>query len=321
MRAQPLIVALVLSLTGCGAIPGLPYRPADPPTPSRAASPAASPSQSQSQSPSQSPDATPSASATPAPSATAQALTVPQARTAMRTWVAQYNAAIKKRKWWRSNARLDALFVEGALHEGVLERNREGFGWKPAHKPINPTGTPAVYVPRPERQPPAGDWFIAKATYRDTKGHSRPHVLAFLRSPGQSFRLAVATPVHWGQRMPEPLLDADGYIADMDDEMAAAVAEEYRNFWNGDRNKEGDSGYRLAKDSYSRKAFPRVNKGLYVGFAGRGSVFGFRTASGGMFFLFALLNDAKSVNNVLSEAVLVPKGGKAVQELGGSWFS
>ncbi|YCK37818.1 hypothetical protein ACNF49_28320 [Actinomadura sp. ATCC 39365] len=319
MRAIPLIVALVLSLAGCGAIPGLPYRPADPPTPSRAASPVTSPSLSPAQSPSS--DATPSASATPAPSATAEALTVPRARTAMRTWVAQYNAALKKRKWWRSNARLDALFVEGALYEGVLERSREGFGWKPGHKPINPTGTPTIYVPRPERQPPAGDWFIAKATYRDTKGHSRPHLLAFLCSAGQSFRLAVVTPMHWGQTMPKPLLDADGYITDMDDAMAAAVAEEYRNFWNGDRKKEGDSGYRLAKDSYSRKAFPAVNKGMYVGFAGRGSVFGFRTASGGMFFLFALLNDAKSVNNVLSEAVLVPKGSKAVQELGGSWFS
>ncbi|MER6578083.1 hypothetical protein [Nonomuraea sp. NPDC001023] len=317
MRALPLIVALVLSLGGCGAIPGLPYRPADPPTPSRAASPAASPSPSRAPSP----DAAPSASATPAPTATAQALTVARARTAMRTWLATYNAALRKRKWWRSNARLDALFVEGALYEGVLERSREELGWKPAHRPINPTGTPTIYVPRPERQPPAGDWFIAKATYRDTKGHSRPHLLGFLRSAGQSFRLAVVTPVHWGQRMPEPLLDADGYVTDMDDAMAAAVAEEYRNFWNGDKDKEGDSGYRLAKDSYSRKAFPEVNKGLYVGFAGHGSVFGFRTASGGMFFLFALLNDTKSVTNVLSEAVLVPKGGKAVQELGGSWFS
>ncbi|MFI6183563.1 hypothetical protein ACIA8R_49095 [Nonomuraea sp. NPDC051191] len=307
MRAIPLIVALVLSLAGCGAIPGLPLRPA--PTPPPAASPAPTPS------------AAPSVSGSPTPSATRAALTVPQARQALRTWLGTYNATLGKRKWWRSNARLDALFMEGALYEGVLERSREDLGWRPAHKPINPAGTPVIYLPRPERQPSAGDWFIAQATYKDTKGHSRPHVLAFFRSPGQSFRLAVVTPLHWGQRMPRPLLDADGYVTDMDDAVAGAVAEEYRNFWNGEKKKEGDSGYRLARNSYSRQAFPRANKGMYVGFAGHGSVFGFRSADGGMFFLFALLNDAKSVNNVLSEALLVPKGSRTIQELGGSWFS
>ncbi len=238
----------------------------------------------------------------------------------MRDWVRKYNATIKKRKWWREDSRLDALFVEGALHEGVLERNHEDFGWEPGHKPINPTGTPVVYLPRPEQQPSFGDWFIAQATYKDTKGHSRPHVLAFLRTPGESFRLAVAAPIHWGQRMPRPQLDADGYVTDMDNDMARAVAKEYLNFWNNEK-KEGASGYRLAKNSFSRKAFPEVYKGLYVRFAGHGSVFGFRTADGGSFFLFAMINDSKSVNQVLSEALLVPKGSKTIQELGANWFS
>ncbi|MEU0570587.1 hypothetical protein ABZ297_35070 [Nonomuraea sp. NPDC005983] len=40
--------------------------------------------------------------------------------------------------------------------------------------------------------------------------------------------------------------------------MARAVTQEYLNFWNNERKKEGDSGYRLAKDSSSRKAFPAV---------------------------------------------------------------
>ncbi|AQZ65162.1 unnamed protein product [[Actinomadura] parvosata subsp. kistnae] len=106
----------------------------------------------------------------------------------------------------------------------------------------------------------------------------------------------------------------------MDDTVARAVTEEYRNFWNNEK-KEGQSGYRLAKDSFSRKAFPAVNKGMYVTFAGHGSVFGFRTRSGGSFFLFALVNDTKSVNQVLSEALLVPKGSRTIQELGANWFS
>ncbi|WP_433435516.1 hypothetical protein [Nonomuraea sp. CA-141351] len=297
-------MALVLSLSGCGVVPRLVSRPADAPTPTPVTS-----------------QATPPASAAPTPSATRAALTIPRARQAVQEWVGKYNATLKRRKWWQSNARLDALFVEGALHEGVLERNHEDFGWKTEHKPINPAGPPTVFLPRPERQPSVGDWFIAQATYKDTKGHVRPHVLAFFRSPGQSFRLAVATPIHWGRRMPKPLLDADGYVTDMDNSMARAVTKEYRNFWNGERKKEGDSGYRLARNSYSRKAFPAVNKGAYVGFAGTGSVFGFRTADGGSFFLFALLNDSKSVNNVLSEALLVPKGSTTIQELGANWFS
>ncbi|WP_204047256.1 hypothetical protein [Microbispora siamensis] len=173
---------------------------------------------------------------------------------------------------------------------------------------------------RPERQQPIGDWFIAQATYKDTKGHARPHALAFFRSPGQSFRLAVATPIHWGERMPEPRLDADGYITDMDTTVARAVAEEYLNFWNNEK-KEGASGYRLAKDSYSRKVFPKVYKGAYVAFAGHGSVFGFRTADGGSFFLFGMVNDPKHVNQVLSEALLVPQGSRTIRELGGNWFS
>ncbi|MEQ4717270.1 hypothetical protein [Nonomuraea sp. B19D2] len=297
-----LTVALVLSLSGCGVVARLGARPADAPTPTPVTSQA------------------PSSGTTPTPSPARAALTIPQARQAMQEWVGKYNATLKKRKWWRQNAGLEALFIEAALHEGVLERNHETSKWKPGHKPINLTGTPTIYLPRPEQQPQIGDWFIAQATYKDTKGHARPHVLAFFRSPGQPFKLAVATPIHWGQRMPKPRLDADGYVTDMDNAVARAVAKEYLNFWNN-KKKEGASGYRLARNSYSRKAFPAVNKGLYVAFAGHGSVFGFRTADGGSFFLFAMVNDAKSVNQVLSEALLVPKGSKTIQELGANWFS
>ncbi|GAA3598672.1 hypothetical protein GCM10022419_097830 [Nonomuraea rosea] len=307
MRGVLLIAALIVSLSGCGMVPGLPAWPAAAPAPAPVTPPPAT-------------TPAPSTSASPTPSATRAALTIPLARQAMREWLVTYNATLKKRKWWTQDARLDALFIEGALHEGVLEGNHETFGWKPGHKPINPTGTPAVYLPRPERQPSIGDWFIAKATYKDTKGYARPHVLAFFRSPGQTFKLAVATPIHWGRQLPEPRLDAGGYITDMDNAMARPVAEEYQNFWNNEK-KEGASGYRLAKDSYSRKAFPAVNKGMYVTFAGHGSIFGFRTADGGSFFLFAMINDPKSVNQVLSEALLVPKGSKTIQELGANWFS
>ncbi|WP_344577784.1 hypothetical protein [Nonomuraea roseoviolacea] len=309
MRGKLLIIsAVAVSLSGCGVVPRLIPRPAGAPTPAPATSPATP----------QPPSSSSSPAATPSP--TRPALGAPQARQAVRQWVAAYNATLKQRRWWRQDARIEALFVEAALHEGVLERNHEVFKWKPGHKPITLTGEPTIYLPRPERQPPIGDWFIAQATYRDTKGHARPHVLAFFRAPGQSFKLAVATPIHWGQRMPKPRLDADGYITDMDDAMAGAVAKEYLNFWNN-KKKEGASGYRLARDNYSRKAFPKVNKGMYVAFAGHGSVFGFRTADGGSFFLFALVNAPKSVNQVLSEALLVPAGAKTIQELGGNWFS
>ncbi|MEU6796553.1 hypothetical protein ABZ907_33085 [Nonomuraea wenchangensis] len=308
MRGTLLIAALVGSLAGCAAVPGRITWPFgdSPPTPATSSATTA--------------PVTPSAAPTPAPSATRAALTAPEAARALRTWVTTYNATLRKPKWWRQNARLDALFIEGALHEGVLERNHEDFGRKPGHKPIALTGDPVIYLPRPEKQPSIGDWFIAQATYKDTKGHARPHVLAFFRRPGQPFRLAVATPIHWGRRMPKPLLDAGGHVTDMDGHLAAAVAEEYKNFWNHEK-KEGASGYRLAKDSFSRKAFPAVYKGLYVRFARHGSIFGFRTADGGSFLLFALLNNDKSVNQVLSEALLVPKGSRTIQELGANWFS
>ncbi|QYC42515.1 hypothetical protein Nocox_24560 [Nonomuraea coxensis DSM 45129] len=317
VRRTLLIAALAASLAaGCAAVPGRITWPSGDSAPSQAASPAPSPPATAS-APATSPPLTPS---TPAPSPTRPPLTAPEAARAMRAWVSAYNATLRKPRWWRQNTRLDALFIEGALHEGVLERNHEESGQKPGHKPIALTGAPVIYLPRPDKQPPNGDWFVARATYKDTKGRARPHVLAFFRSPGQAFRLAVATPIHWGRRMPKPLLDADGYVTDMDDDMAAAVAEEYRNFWNHEK-KEGASGYRLAKDSFSRKAFPAVYKGLYVRFAGHGSIFGFRTADGGSFFLFALINSSQSVNQVLSEALLVPKGGRTIEELGANWFS
>ncbi|MFI9572893.1 hypothetical protein ACIG5D_15745 [Microbispora rosea] len=300
MRVTWLIVALVVSLSGCGAVTDLVAHRTDAPSPAS------------------SPRTTPIAA--PTPSAAETGLTLSQARQALREWVSKYNATLRKPKWWNQNDRLDALFVEAALHEGVIERNHEIFGSKPGHKPIKVTGTPTIYLPRPERQRPIGEWFIAQATYKDTKGHARPHVLAFLSSAGQPFKLAVATPVHWGERMPKPRLDADGYITDMDTEAARAVAREYQNFWNNEK-KEGASGYRLAKDSYSRKAFPAVYKGAYVAFEGHGSIFGFRTADGGSFFLFGMVNNPKHVNQVLSEALLVPRGGRTIQELGADWFS
>ncbi|MEZ7124152.1 hypothetical protein ACBR40_02355 [Nonomuraea sp. AD125B] len=310
MRGTLLIAALVGSLAGCAAVPGRITWPSGDSPPAPATSSAATPPIT--------PSATPTP--TPTPSATRAALTSSEAARALRTWVRAYNATLKKPKWWWKNDLLDALFVEGALHEGVLERSHEERGREPGHKRIALTGNPVIYLPRPEKQPSIGDWFIAQATYKDTKGHARPHVLAFFRSPGHAFRLVVSTPVHWGQKMPKPLLDADGHVTDMDDDLAAAVAKEYQNFWNHEK-KEGASGYRLAKDSFSRKAFPAVYKGLYVRFARHGSIFGFRTADGGSFLLFALLNNDKSVHQVLSEALLVPKGSRTIQELGANWFS
>ncbi|GAB3129768.1 hypothetical protein GCM10027161_00870 [Microbispora hainanensis] len=310
-------MALVVSLSGCGAFTDVVAHRADAPSPATSPRPMSSTARTPSTGPT--PSATPApTAATPAPTGTGPTLT--GARQAMQKWVGEYNATLRKRKWWNRNDLLDALFVEAALHEGVIERNHEIFGSKPGHKPIHVIGTPTIYLPRPERQPSIGDWFIAQATYKDTEGHARPHVLAFFRSPGQPFKLAVATPLHWGRRMPKPRVDADGYITDMDSDVARAVAQEYLNFWNNEK-KEGASGYRLAKDSYSRKAFPAVNKGAYVAFEGHGSVFGFRTADGGSFFLFGMVNNPKHVNQVLSEALVVPQGGHTIQEVGADWFS
>ncbi|GGO21875.1 hypothetical protein [Microbispora bryophytorum] len=300
MRGTWLIGVLVVSLSGCGVVIDRVAHRADAP------SPVASPR--------------PTSSAAPTSPAAEMGPTIAQARQALREWVGRYNATLRKRKWWNQNGLLDALFVEAALHEGVIERNHEIFGSRPGHQPIKVTGTPTIYLLRPERQRPIGEWFIAQATYKDTEGHARPHVLAFIRAPGQSFKLAVAAPMHRGRRMPKPRFDADGYITGMDTLAAGAVAHEYQNFWNNEK-KEGASGYRLAKDSYSRKAFPAVHKGAYVAFAGHGSIFGFRTADGGSFFLFGMVNDPKHVNQVLSEALLVPQGSRTVQELGADWFS
>lgn len=300
MRGTWLIGALVMSLSSCGAVTDMVTHRADAPSPVTSPRPAPT--------------------AAPTPPAAEMGPTISQARQAMREWVSTYNATLRKPKWWNQNDRLDALFVEAALHEGVIERNHEIFGSKPGHKPIKVTGTPTIYLPRPERQRPIAEWFIAQATYKDTEGHARPHVLAFVRPHGQPFRLAVATPIHWGRRMPKPRLDADGYVTDMDALAASAVAHEYQNFWNNEK-KEGASGYRLAKDSYSRKAFPAVNKGAYVAFDGHGSIFGFSTADGGSFFLFGMVNNPKHVNQVLSEALLVPQGSRTIQELGADWFS
>ncbi|WP_328709279.1 hypothetical protein [Microbispora hainanensis] len=313
MRRMWVIVAMVVSLSGCGVVTDMIAHRADAPSPPASPRPASSTARTSS--------AGPTSSATPANTATAgTGLTLPEARQAMTKWVGEYNATLRKRKWWNKNDLLDALFIEAALHEGVLERNHEIFGSRPGHRPIHVIGTPTIYLPRPELQPSIGDWFIAQATYKDTEGHARPHVLAFFRSPGQPFKLAVATPLHWGRRMPKPRLDADGYITDMDNDMARAVTQEYLNFWNNEK-KEGASGYRLAKDSYSRKAFPAVNKGAYVAFEGHGAVFGFRTSDGGSFFLFGMVNNPHHVNQVLSEALVVPRGSRTIQEVGADWFS
>ncbi|MEV4805578.1 hypothetical protein AB0K18_36745 [Nonomuraea sp. NPDC049421] len=310
VRRTVLGLAVVAGLAGCGTLP--------PPVPGLARPSAVAKATSSPATPPPSPSPGPSTPPTPSPSR--PALTAAQAGQELRQWLGTYNKTIKKAKWWRKNSTLDALFVEGALHEGVLERNHEDFGQKPEHRPINVQGTPVIYLPRPENQPDNDEWFMAQATYKDVKGHVRAHLLAFLRTGGEPFRLAVVTPVHWGQRVPKPKLDADGYITDIGDDMARAVALEYQNFWNHEK-KEGASGYRLAKDSFSRKAFPEVYKGLYVAFRGRSSVYGFRTADGGSLFLFAMLNKPQSVNQVLSEALFVPKGSRTIQELGANWFS
>ncbi|MGW5262848.1 hypothetical protein ACWEQG_17875 [Microbispora sp. NPDC004025] len=64
-------------------------------------------------------------------------------------------------------------------------------------------------------------------------------MLGFLRYPGRSFKPAVATPIHWGRRVPGP----------------------------------------------------------------------------------RLVNDTEHVDQVLSEALLVPKDGRTIEELGANWFS
>ncbi|MEN3534445.1 hypothetical protein AAH991_04950 [Microbispora sp. ZYX-F-249] len=106
MRATLLIVALVASVSGCGVVPRPVARTAGAPTPAVVTSPPASPD------------------ASPTPSAAAAGLTAPEARRALREWVRRYNATLRARKWWRRNDRVDALFVEAAMHEAVLERNR-----------------------------------------------------------------------------------------------------------------------------------------------------------------------------------------------------
>ncbi|WP_433248846.1 hypothetical protein ACQPYK_01265 [Streptosporangium sp. CA-135522] len=302
MRKVPLIAALAASLTGCGLVPGPFAQPTAPPGP---ISPA------------------PSASAsipTPSPSPPAERvrLTVSDAKKAAASWVAEHNRTIKDRDWWDDSSKRDELFWDGTRHEVVIDQGHVEDGEKDkARRPIRLTGRQTYYVPR--QQPPGGEWFILQATY---KGQDRSHVLAFWRPEGESFKLAAKTPLHYGHRMPAPRLDAEGYVTAASRVNGTAIALEYMTFWNYSTNKKaGRSGYRLAGDNYSRRAYASVSKGMYMGFGTFTASYGFRTEDGGSFYVFSLLNRPQSITQVLTVGAFVPRGGKAIQEIAGDWYA
>ncbi|MBB6351084.1 hypothetical protein ACWGH8_03975 [Nonomuraea muscovyensis] len=315
MRKVPLIVALALGLVGCSL--------ADNPVARWAAPAASSPSPSSSGSP-----ASPPASAVPEPSATPTAtpsspaddirLTLADARKEAASWVTRHNKLIKDRKWWDEQARADTLFAEGTRHEVVIDRGHVSDGKKDrARKPIRLTGKQTYYVPR--NQPATGEWFMLQATYQ---GQDRAHLLAFWRAKGESFKLAAKTPLHYGQRVPAPRLDAEGYATAAPMSTGGAIAGEYMIFWDYDRHKRaGKNGYRLAKDNFSRKAYARISKGAYVGYQSFGTPWGFVARDGGSVFMFSMLNHPKSIWQVLTVATYVRKGSKEIQELAGDWYA
>ncbi|MEV0423924.1 hypothetical protein [Streptosporangium canum] len=302
MRKAPLIAVLAAGLTGCGLVSG-PF--AQPPSPPGTVSPSPS-------------GTAPTPAPSPSPSAENIRLTVPAAKKAAASWVAQHNRTVKDRDWWDDPAKRDELFWDGTRHEVVLDQGHVEDGDKgKIRKPIRLTGRQTYYVPR--RQPPGGEWFILQATYR---GQDRPHVLAFWRPEGESFKLAAKSPLHYGQRIPAPQLDAEGYVAAAPRVDGTAIALEYMDFWNNSTDKRGGTrGYRLAKDNYSRLAHPRVSKGLYASFTSFTASYGFRTRDGGAFYVFSLLNPPQSIFQVLTIGGFVPRGGKAIREIAGDWYA
>ncbi|WP_406318305.1 hypothetical protein OHA77_13065 [Streptosporangium sp. NBC_01639] len=299
MRKAPLIAVLAMSLTGCALVPNPFARPVFSPTttpPPTAAAP------------------TP----TPTPRPESVRLTTADARKAAASWVAKHNRTIKDRDWWGDFSKVDDLFWDGTRHEAVLDKGHVEDGDKSKlRKPILLTGRQTYYVPR--EQPATGEWFILQATYR---GQDRAHILAFWRPKGQSFKLAAKTPLHYGQRVPAPRLDAEGYVTAASD--GAAVGKEYLTFWDYPNNKAGKHGYRLAGDNFSRRAYARISKGAYAGFRSHTQTYGFRTGGGGSFHVFSLLNDPKGIWQVFTVGVSVAperKGSKELQEIAGDWYA
>ncbi|RJL32529.1 hypothetical protein D5H75_13470 [Bailinhaonella thermotolerans] len=261
-----------------------------------------------------SPPAPPASGAAPSPAA--PRLTLDDARKAAESWLADHNRTVKDRHWWDDDATRDRLFAFGTRHEIVLERGSFEDGRGKPRKPITLTGERTYYVPRD--QPPDGEWFILRATY---KGQDRAHVLAFWREPGRPFKLAAKTPLHYGQKVPEPVRDAEGYVTAAPPLDGLQIARAYMNFWEYPSREGGAGGYRLAKDNYSRRSYPAVTKGLYAAYRSHSPPHGFRTADGGSFYLFSLLNKPEGIVNVLTVGVATRKGGKAVHEIAGDWFA
>ncbi|MEV2267050.1 hypothetical protein [Nonomuraea africana] len=307
MRKASLAAVLTMSLAGCTVVPGIVAQ--------RAAAPDAT-------SPAPSPSASPTASSAPVPSPTPTPtparLTVQDAKKAAATWLAKHNATVKDRDWWADDDKRDDLFADGMRHEIVIDQGHVEDGDKTkARKPIRLTGRQTYYVP--SEQAEDAQWFLLQATYR---GQDRAHLLAFSRQKGEPFKLAAKTPLHYGERVPAPKLDADGYVTTAPIGTGTTIAQEYKTFWNYSTNKKaGKTGYRLAKDNYSRLAFPRVSKGMYIGYKSFTRPYGFRTRDGGSFYLFSLLNDPQSIGQVLTVGGYVPGGSRLIQEIAGDWYA
>ncbi|WP_371786382.1 hypothetical protein [Streptosporangium subroseum] len=304
MRKALLIVILVTSLAGCGFVPN-PF--------AYLAAPSDAPS---------SPGTVPSSAApptpTPTPSAESIRLTIADAKKEAASWFARHNRTIKDRDWWDDPSTRDELFTEGTRHEVVIDQGHVEDGDKGRiRKPILLTGRQTYYVPR--EQPSDGEWFILQATYR---GQDRSHVLAFWRRTGESFKLAAKTPLHYGQRVPAPRLDAEGYVTAALDGKGAG--KEYLAFWDYPNNKAGKNGYRLAKDNFSRLAYAKISKGLYMGYESHTYPYGFRVRGGGSFYLFGLLNNPKTITQVYTVGLSVSperRGIKEIQEIAGDWYA
>jgi hypothetical protein len=256
---------------------------------------------------------------TPTPPAESVRLTVADAKKAAASWMARHNRTIKDHDWWDDPSKRDELFADGTRHEVVIDQGHVEDGDKSKiRKPILLTGRQTYYVPR--EQPSDGEWFILQATYR---GQDRAHVLAFWRPKGESFKLAAKTPLHYGQRVPTPLLDTEGYVTAASESDGAGAGKEYLVFWDyPNNNKEGKNGYRLAKDNFSRRAYAKISKGIYAGFKSHSRPYGFRTTGGGSFYVFSLLNDPKSIWQVFTMGVSVAperRKNKEIQEIAGDW--
>ncbi|TDC88760.1 hypothetical protein E1292_45235 [Nonomuraea deserti] len=255
---------------------------------------------------------------TPSTSPVATGLTIADAKRGAANWLAEHNRTVKDRDWWDDPSAIDKLFWDGTRHEAVIDRwaVKDGDRRK-EREPIRLTGQ-VSYVPR-EQTIPGGQWFLLQATYA---GRDRPHILAFWRPEGGEFKLAAKSPLHHGQRVPEPRRDAEGYVTAMPARVGREIAQEYLVFWDYDRHdQEGRDGYRLAEDNHSRRAYRTVSKGAYIGYQSYSRPYGFRTADGGSFHVFSLLNDPQSISAVLTLGVATRGKGKALHEIAADWYA